>query len=240
MTDTKGDYKFNQKIKSPDTTKKSKKNDLFLLYILDGSGSMADIQDDVVTGVNEYIEEQKKQKGKTVLSFTVFDTGLYPLYSNSSIDEFSPVTKKDTLKGGFTALLDAVGSTLEKAKENTDTKKMKKLVVIQTDGKENSSKKYTSLKVNSLITELQNEGTWTFVFIGSDVDAWDQAKDLGFYKTNTISTSKINTAQTTESLIYATNMHRYARAMSSAALADTYMADVDEDKKKQKKVLTKT
>lgn len=213
-------------------------NDLFILYILDGSGSMSDVQDDVVSGLNGYFEKQKSEKGKTRISLTVFDTELYPVFTSAKLKDITELTVKDTLKGGFTALLDAVGDTLTKTKDDPKYKDWKKLVVIHTDGKENQSKKFTSQKVNALVTELQDEGSWTFLFIGADIDAWSQAKDLGFLKTNTVSTGKFNTPAFYGSLTMASADLRGGVAMASASLGDTQLADVDEDKlKKSYKVL---
>jgi hypothetical protein len=51
-------------------------------------------------------------------------------------------------------------------------------IVILTDGFENTSKKYTKLHINDLITEKKNLG-WNFVFLAANQDAIQSAGELG-------------------------------------------------------------
>lgn len=132
--------------------------DLSIFFILDGSGSMASVQKEVVDGLNDFIKEQQDEAAvsgdMTVFSLTVFDYTPTIVYMAEDIASVSPVTKKDTFLGGGTALYDAIGTTLSKAKEANLPGK--KLVAIYTDGYENSSVEYDAEKVKKLIKELEN------------------------------------------------------------------------------------
>ncbi|OXA54909.1 putative RNA-directed DNA polymerase from transposon X-element [Folsomia candida] len=58
------------------------------------------------------------------------------------------------------------------------------LVLIMTDGEENSSKKATSSSVKAMIRKKESLGTWTFAYIGENPDGW--ASQMGQSKHNVI------------------------------------------------------
>src|SRR5215212_5493369 len=89
-----------------------------VFFILDGSGSMSGVQDDVVGGVNTFIEEQQKENPDGVFSLTVFDTNIKKHVVAKPIKKVSKVDRKVTLMGGMTALLDAVGKTVSEVEND--------------------------------------------------------------------------------------------------------------------------
>src|SRR6266542_325449 len=102
---------------------------LHIFFILDGSGSMQGVQDDVVGGINAFIEDQKElDDGDTYFSLTVFDDNVKQYYTSKRITEVDDVTRDITLMGGSTALLDAVGKTLTEVEQAN--LQGKKLVII--------------------------------------------------------------------------------------------------------------
>lgn len=184
-----------------------KLRDLNIFFILDGSGSMASVQSDVVDGVNAFIEKQQKEKAKTNLWFTVFDTSVDKLYEGTDIKDVKPVTQNDTLKGGATALLDALGKTLADVDEKA-TKKFENLVIVYTDGYENSSREYKKEQIKVLREQLEGKGNWTFTFMGADMDAFAEASQYGVNQTNTLSVDSANTPMAFAALGNATHAHR--------------------------------
>ena len=79
----------------------------------------------------------------------------------------------------LTPLYDAIGRTIR----NLESKKGSKLVVIQTDGYENSSKEFSQKGIFDLISEKKKEG-WTFAFLGADIDSWKIGQQLGLDRGN--------------------------------------------------------
>ena len=192
--------------------RKRKKNisdqSITILLVVDGSGSMKPIQDDVVGGINGFIEEQKKDgKDNTVLSLVVFDTRVVPVHNVVPINIVPPVTKQDTFLGGATALLDAVGITITQAQQRKLSGK--KLLVIYTDGFENSSVEWTKDKIKDLLTEIQKED-WTVVFMAADVNAFAEARSMGVFAGNYVDVSKDSTVGNFTALSASATSYRIA------------------------------
>jgi hypothetical protein len=57
------------------------------------------------------------------------------------------------------------------------------VVVVQTDGEENSSREWTTEKVAALIKQQTDDYNWDFVFLGMGPDTWDIGKTLNFNNT---------------------------------------------------------
>ena len=86
--------------------------------------------------------------------------------------------------GGTTALLDAVGITIDKIINATrNTKKEfqpdKVMFVIITDGMENASRKYSYQKIKTLIDKQKEKYHWEFIFLGANIDAVETAAKFG-------------------------------------------------------------
>jgi hypothetical protein len=61
-----------------------------------------------------------------------------------------------------------------------DDRPGKVIVVVQTDGLENSSREWDRAGVNALITEQREKYSWDFVFLGAGPDAIQTAESYGF------------------------------------------------------------
>jgi uncharacterized protein YegL len=222
-------------------------NDPMWLYIiLDGSGSMAGDNDDVNGGVNQFLKEQREFDGgdeNTFVSLTVFDTRVVQHYTDSPIADVEDVDRSETLLGGGTALLDAVGKTLSEA--NSENKVGKKLVLIYTDGHENASKEWDNPGVKKLIEDLEATGEWTFTFLSAGVDNFAQAQKMGIAVGNyavTANTGKAHFANMTR-ISQGASALRTNSVMQSAAFyselapeeANITPTNVVEPKKKIKK-----
>ena len=154
-----------------------------LVFILDKSGSMSGLEKDTIGGYNSLLKKQKKIAGECRITTVLFDNNYELLHDRIDLEAIKPLTEKDYEVGGSTALLDAVGMTINKliAVENNTAKKYqagKVLFVIITDGMENSSKEYSREKVRDLI-EQQKKAGWEFIFLGANIDAVQAAGTIG-------------------------------------------------------------
>lgn len=152
-----------------------------LVVILDKSGSMYTMRADTIGGFNSLLDEQRKKEVPVRVSVGLFNHVLEAKYDRMDIKEMKNLTNDDYVPQGSTALLDAVGNTLSalKTRAELNEKDNKVLVVIITDGMENASKEWTRDAVKKLITELQEEFGYEFVFLGADIDAVSVAKGIG-------------------------------------------------------------
>ena len=86
--------------------------------------------------------------------------------------------------GGCTALLDAIGGAIHhignvhKYAREEDVPE-KTIVVITTDGEENSSCNYDYRKIKLMIERQQEKYNWEFLFLGANIDAIGEASKLG-------------------------------------------------------------
>ena len=163
--------------------------DLTLLAVLlDRSGSMQSIKADTEGGVAAYLEEQRKLPRHTQVTFAQFDTEYETVYSNVPIAEVPPPVLAP--RGG-TALYDAVGTLVtevgaELAARPESERPGSVIVVVLTDGHENSSREWTHDAVRSLITQQQEVYNWDFLFLGANMDAVEIGSRMGFAPTQSI------------------------------------------------------
>ncbi len=160
-----------------------KKNSTELAFILDKSGSMHGLEKDTIGGFNSMLEKQKGLDGECRVTTVLFDHTYTLLHDRIDIAAVRPMTDDDYCTGGSTALLDAVGTTIDKIrnvqKSTADEGRAEKvLFVIITDGMENSSSEYSLKNVRSMIEEQRKSG-WEFVFLGANIDAVETAGSLG-------------------------------------------------------------
>jgi len=156
-----------------------------LALIVDRSGSMHNIAQDVRGSVRQFIGDQKKQEGKASLTVTQFDHQyevIYDFHDIKGVDEEK--FAKEYSPRGSTALLDAIGRTTlalsQKIDSMQDVEKPKRVVVaIITDGEENASKEFTLDKIKGLIKQKEALG-WDFLFMGATLDTIDVAQRMGF------------------------------------------------------------
>jgi len=154
-----------------------------LVFILDKSGSMGGLENDTIGGFNSFLESQKEGEGEVTVTTVLFSNNHTLLHDRLPIAAISPLTRKEYYVGGSTALLDAIGHTVNKIVNvqnslNDNYKAQTVMVVIVTDGEENASREFSSSKVKSLIESKKEEG-WQFVFLGANIDAVETGSRFG-------------------------------------------------------------
>lgn len=159
-----------------------------IITILDKSGSMHGVVDDTIGGFNSFIKEQreKEENEEVNVTLTLFDTKISKVYVSEDIDTVAELTTKTYSPGGMTALFDAVGLTIQELESKWDKDPDKVIVVIITDGQENSSVEYTYKGIKRLINRKEKEG-FEFIFLGAGMEAFNEGKqffkDSSFYDT---------------------------------------------------------
>lgn len=157
-----------------------------LIVILDASGSMASLKDDVIGGFNQLIEDQKKEEGEclvTVVQFSSFGKQ-ETIIDRQPVQEIEPLTAPMYLIGGWTALHDTMGNVIDVVGTRLsitpeDFRPGKVIVAVITDGQENHSREYTASQVCEKVTKQQDVYSWEFIFTGANQDAIFEANKLG-------------------------------------------------------------
>ena len=147
-----------------------------LVFIIDRSGSMGGLESDTIGGFNSMLTKQQAGEGECHITTVLFDNNYELLHDRIDIKAVSPITDKEYFVGGSTALLDAIGKTIQKignAQKHTadDYRAEKVMFVIITDGEENASREYSADKVKAQIERQKTEYDWEFIFLGANIDA---------------------------------------------------------------------
>lgn len=152
--------------------------------IVDESGSMASRKRQVISGVNEYLDELRNNNDVdyrvNIVKFA---------YNSKILNEDMPLAEvgkfTDYKPDGGTALIDAVGDAITAVDRSLSKVNLKTAIfLILTDGEENSSHRFTTYQVKSMIEDRQTKG-WVFTYMGADANAWDASSAIGISKNNT-------------------------------------------------------
>ena len=161
-----------------------KQNELTeIVFIIDRSGSMAGLESDTIGGYNSFLERQKAEQGKTIISTILFSNDSEVVHDRIDLSGAEPMTRKEYIVGGCTALLDAIGGAIRHIRNvhkyiRPEDVPSHTIFVITTDGMENASRKYDSRKVKQMIEE-QKKKDWEFLFLGANIDAIETAARFG-------------------------------------------------------------
>lgn len=167
-----------------------KKNLTELVFILDKSGSMCNLVDDTVGGYNALLKQNKMMEGEALVSTVLFNHKSQVLHDRVPIENVAPLTSRDYVPSGCTALLDAVGGAIhyhERVQHilPPELRPEHTLFCITTDGLENASREYGYDRVKRMISAAQERG-WEFMFLGANIDAAKEAGRLGIRQGRTV------------------------------------------------------
>jgi hypothetical protein len=151
-------------------------DDLHMILVLDESGSMGTIRNDIIGSINTFINEQKElKKDNTTFTFVKFSTNVNTSYEKKLLSDVIEVTPNDYKPNGNTALYDAIGITINKY---TDEKNVCMLIV--TDGEENSSREFDHTKITEMINK-KKDSDWKFIYLSADLSTAKQGAKIGIF-----------------------------------------------------------
>jgi von Willebrand factor type A domain. len=206
-----------------------------LIFILDRSGSMGGLETDTIGGFNATISDQKKIEGETRVTTILFDNFFETLHDRINLQDIPPLTDKDYFVRGSTALYDAVALGIRKIANvqkhiRPEGRADKVIMVITTDGYENSSRETNATMLHQMIDDCKKQG-WEFLFLGADIDAQAAAGEIGIesHRAANFVKDKQGVQVQYESLNYAIRNMR-----SGAPLPADWKDKLDEDNKRAK------
>lgn len=200
----------------------TKENFTSINVIVDASSSMAPLTTDTIGSFNTFLKEQKDFPGEAVFTLCTFNTDYRLVHDFVKIASVQDLDDQSYKPGGWTALLDAMGTTIDSvgrkiAAMPEDERPSKVIFLIITDGEENRSRRYTRAQIKSMVEHQQNVYSWEFVFMGANIDAIAAGTDLGISAHNTLnySADSAGTKQLYRSV--SENMSSYRASNSSRA-----------------------
>jgi hypothetical protein len=160
--------------KKDNTTPVKHHDDFKIVIILDASGSMDSIRLDIIKALNDLIKEQQQLDRPCRLTLIEFNDNVNRVIENKDLKEIRPFTTEDYSPRGSTALYDAIGSTIEWFRYESNV-----LLVIVTDGQENASTKYNKQQIFDLLDEKKQHRQWTYVYLSNDLTNSAQGTHIG-------------------------------------------------------------
>ena len=162
---------------------------IYNLIILDESGSMQPIKQQVINGFNETVQTiksaQKTHKNqKHFVSLVTFSDAdkIRTVYDKIEVNQVEELTEETYQPCASTPLYDAMGIALTSLKKTAKSND-KVLVTVITDGYENASREYNAQSIKNLVESLKTNG-WIFAYIGANQDVIREASKISI--TNTL------------------------------------------------------
>ena len=168
-------------------------------FVLDKSGSMNSCREMTINGFNSQLETIKQLQREFPnqefnVSLTIFDDNVETIFNQTQLNSFEKLTPKMYVPKGCTALLDAIGLSINKIRITNESailnNKMSVVMVILTDGLENASREFNYHQIAGMIKTLEQTEKWTFTFLGADIDALHTSKMLNIREENVVSFNK--------------------------------------------------
>lgn len=160
----------------------------YIAMVLDRSGSMSAIKDDMEGALNTFLTDQKTVPGDCQVSLYQFDDRYEVVYEHHDIEHAPKVIIEPR---NATALWDGIGKTIDRLGEHfskmaEDDRPEKVIVSIITDGMENASHEYDAQKVRDMIKRQEEVYGWAFTYIGANQDAYAVGGSMGVAASNSL------------------------------------------------------
>jgi len=208
-----------------------------LVFILDRSGSMSGLENDTIGGYNSLLKKQKKTPGEATITTVLFDDQYELLHDRINLKGVVPITEKEYYVRGSTALLDAIGRTVDKiknAQKHTAEHEQAENVmfVITTDGMENASREYSYNRIKAMIEQQKEKYGWEFLFIGANIDAIETASKFGISSDRA---ANYHADAMGTKLMFNTISETMCCARAAQPIDETWKENIDADYKRRKK-----
>jgi len=205
-----------------------------LVFILDRSGSMSGLEGDTIGGFNSMLTKQQAEPGECRITTVLFDHQYEVLHDRIDVKAVSPITEKEYFVRGNTALLDAIGTTINKiggVQKGTaeDYRAGKVLFVITTDGMENASREFSYSKIKSMVEHQKAKYAWEFIFLGANIDAIDVAGRFGIARNRAVDFCNDSEGVELNYAVMSQAVSEYRAAPLGASLSDDWSKDIKAD-----------
>jgi len=196
-----------------------------IFFLLDRSGSMNIIKEDTIGGFNSYLDAVSED-GAGEIRFTMAqfdDMGFDIMSEDVLLRDATRLTSENYKPRASTPLIDSAMRLIGIA-EDAANEGDKVIIVIQTDGNENSSQKFKNNDLKAKVETIQGKG-WAVNFIGAGINAYSQAQQYGIAAGSTMSYGMGDTKRA-----FAATARSSASYSLTGALQDSHFTD---DEKKE-------
>ena len=209
-----------------------------LVFILDRSGSMGGMENDTIGGFNSMLMKQQAETGECRITTILFDNEYEVLHDRIDIKAVSAITDREYFVRGQTALLDAMGRTINKiggVQKNTskDYRAEKVIFVITTDGMENASREFDYHKVKSLVEKQKSKYGWEFIFLGANIDAVEVANRFGITRNRAQNFHNDSDGIALNYSVVSKAVSMFREASPGSLIADDWNAEIQADYKRR-------
>ena len=139
-------------------------------FVLDKSGSMNNCRETTIKGFNNQLNTIKQLQSEFPeqefeVSLTIFDNTIDNIFTQRGLNAFEKLTPAMYQPNGCTALLDAIGMSINQIRISNESKilndEMSVVMVILTDGMENASREFTYHNIARSIKTLEETEKWS-------------------------------------------------------------------------------
>lgn len=218
----------------------TKPNFTSIIAIVDRSGSMQPLASETIQGFNSFLAEQKKDKSDAIFTLATFASDYSLVYDGVPLADVADLNSSTYKTGGYTALLDAIGKTVNAhgaklAAMKEEDRPSKVLVLIMTDGAENASAEFKANHIKDMVNHQKDKYSWEFVFIGANQDAITAGASIGVAASNSYSYSAnaVGTKQLFRSVSSGVTRYRGSTVGSSYTMPSPVVIDNTNDSDKK-------
>jgi hypothetical protein len=164
--------------------KKSTTNRAVISVVLDKSGSMQPLTADTIGSYNRFVIEQGGVAPNARFFLTLFDSEVRQPYSDMTVSEVPTLDTRTYRPSGNTALYDAIGRAVHDLDDLAE-KPDKVVLVILTDGQENSSREFDRERILRLLSDRQEKHDWQVVYLGANQNSFAESAKIGIRRGST-------------------------------------------------------
>lgn len=144
----------------------SERTKTHVTLLLDASGSMSPLQDDVIGATNQFADDQAKIEGECKVSVIAFDSHNHAqiLRDRVNVNDYEPITATEYVPRGGTPLLDAMGEAIQRIKDKPKWQQVFAVYdfrkALEAVGQENSSAEWTNDSLAKLVKAKTDDHEW--------------------------------------------------------------------------------
>ena len=199
-------------------------------FVVDQSGSMAGLENQTIEGFNTQLKTIKKLKeefpqNEYIVSVTYFEDEVFDVIRFGKVEDIPLLNRENYNPGSSTSLLDAIGHAIcsidEKYGNEINEDKATVVLVILTDGYENSSRKYSYNQIAKDIDRLNETNKWIFTFLGAGINAQSVTNRINIRSKNVASFERAEYSAVLEKI--SRSVRRYEENKSAGLFSDDFL-----------------